>query len=182
MPDKVSWTSRADGACYCDGPLGAVLNGEQVARILILQDPPQGYNPFSRKEFFPPTDRLASNVCGDADGCSVDRCSDLTKEELIERSARRAATANARAAARQKTSITRLPGGAVIATVGVLREVRAASQPNQQAIFVYDDPLADNGEHAVIRASVEVPEEEVALLLLDVRRTFSDRVEPALPD
>lgn len=93
------------------------------------------------------------------------------------RSEKRAALANEKRAERGKAA-NQFPNGAQIAKVDELRRISSPSSPASQAVFIYDDGFASNPQHAVIRLSDSLPEEEVALVLDDLRAAFNKRVEP----
>lgn len=171
----MSWTGRPEADACCDGSRGAVCSDERVARITVRPLAATGYTPFRRSDFFPPTDGQFSNQCGNADGFSVDRCDGLSEDDIRLRSATRAASANLR-----RMEVGKQPSqsqdGAIIAKVQRLRELRLDDLPAEQVVYVYDDPLAENDRHAVIRCSQSVPEEERATLLTRVERAFDTRI------
>lgn len=167
----MSWTGRSDAEPCCEGARGAVAADERVARITIRPARPQGYQPFSRRDLFPPADGQFSNDCGMADGLSVDRANGLSEAEIVARSAARAATANARREAEGKPP-SQSQDGAIIAHAGHLRALRRDQRPDQQMVFVYDDPTPTNDRHAVIRCSVEVPDEVRASFLARMQSLF----------
>lgn len=168
------WTNLIDTAprCGCGMPSRACTSSEPVARITINQVPDIGYTPFQRKDFLPPKKAAVSNACGESDGVSVVRCGNLTAEALRLKSKNRATEANRRRRLMQKDD-NQTPKGAVVAQVGDLRNIRMAAHPYAQAIFVYDDPTLVEPEHAVIRMSVDVAEDEVGVVLAAVRAAFS---------
>lgn len=174
------WTDLIDIAprCGCGVPYSACTSAEPVARITITQMPDIGYTPFQRKDFLPPKEYAVSNVCGDSDGVSVIRCQDLSAAAVRLKSQNRATEANRRRRLANKAP-NQAPKGALIAQVEDLRSIRTAGHPHTQAVFVYDDPTLLEPEHAVIRMSVNVAEDEVGVVLAAVRAAFS-RDETAL--
>lgn len=173
----MNWTARCESDPYCEGALGRVSSDEKVARIVIRQEPDQGYNPFQRSELLPPKKREPDNTCGQQDGLSVDRSSNLSRDQLYARSVARAFAKNEIRKANGKPA-NQSPEGAVVAEVERLRQISRPSMEGKQVIFIYDDALPDNQQHAVIRVSASVPDEEVALILDDIRRAFDQRVGP----
>lgn len=159
----------------CPDGLGAVRDEERVARLFVPQVPDQGYQPFIRKDLLPPKGRAASDVCGASDGASVDRRSTLSDDELRTRSARFATECNAERARRGKPP-NRFAGGALVASVDRLRAIRRPVGKPEQIVLVYDDAMPENAEHAVVRLSEAVPEEEVAGLVDDLRACFDEVV------
>lgn len=179
----MSWTDLIDTAprCGCGIPSSDCSGAEPVARITITQMPDIGYTPFQRKDFLPPKSYAVSNVCGDSDGVSVIRCRDLTVAAVALKSQNRATEANRRRRLANKPP-NQTPKGALIAQVDDLRSIRTAGRPHAQAVFVYEDPTLVEPEHAVIRMSVDVAEDEVGVVLAAVRAAFN-RDETALgPD
>jgi hypothetical protein len=171
------WTTRSESEAFCEGPLARVDSTEAVARLIVRQEPNEGYNPFQRSDLLPPKKRDIENTCGEQDGLSVDRCRGLSADELIARSALRAEVSNARRVERGKAP-NQFPAGASVAEVSDLRAIGSPGLPGRQVVFVYDDAMEDNAEHAVIRLSEHVPEEEVALVLLDLKNAFKERIAP----
>lgn len=171
----MGWVDRNDREQKCGGSPGPVGDGDRVARITIHQSPATGYQPFQRKDLIKPSAAF-EDECGTADGLSVDLCTNLTPEDLLQRSARRAAAANARRAQQGKPP-NQFPLGALLASVSELRSL--GSRFERQVIYVYDDPISDGGaihpnpEHSVIRISDIVPEEQVAGVIDDVVQAFS---------
>ncbi len=166
------WTERDESQVTCDGPLGAVGNSETVSRLLVNMTPPTGWRPFSRKQFSIPENHEFSNVCGVSTGCSVDRSTHLSHEQLQARSNSFADAAQALAELQKPQKIKRTGGGAITACVGNLREIKMPSNDDQQAVYVYADPLRDNPEHAVIRGHGGISEEEWPIILDDIYRAF----------
>lgn len=171
------WTNRLETQVTCGGDLGAVSDDETIARLLLVQNPPSGWRPFKLPGFLPPSSGPISNTCGDSDGGSVDRANTLTGDDLQNRSnsfaAVQQAAAEARAAETGKPNkIVRSGGGSLVATVGVLRTLTVTSQNDAQVVYIYADPRADNAEHAVVRISTAVLEEELPLLYDDITAGF----------
>ena len=106
-----------------------------------------------------------SNACGDADGVSVDRMIDLTDADAKARSERYAALKEGRIAA-----------GAMLASVTVLRSITHEALEAGRAVFVYDDPKADNDRHAVIRLNDKVPRADFKRMQRKVIEAFTRRV------
>ncbi len=95
----------------------------------------------------------------------------MSGAELLARSAARADEKNA-ARVKKGKSPNQFSSGGRIASVQALRGLGRATDADDQVVFVYDDPKSDNAEHAVIRVSNGVPEEELAGVLDDVRNCF----------
>lgn len=174
----MSWTGRSDAEPCCEGTRGAVAADERLARITIRPARPQGYQPFNRRDLFPPATGQFSNDCGVADGLSVDRSNGLSEAEIVARSAARAATANARREAEGKPP-SQSKDGAIIARAGRLRALRCDQRPDEQMVFVYDDPTPTNDRHAVIRCSVDIPDEERASFLARLQNLFDTIISTA---
>ena len=153
----MTWTGRSDAVRCCESGRGAVLSGEQLARLLHTRNLPPNFDPFPRKELFPGKDGQFSNVCGDADGASVVRSSTLTDAEICERSGVQAAVRP-----------NRDPHGAFIGPVDQLRLSRPDGLPDAQHVFVYDDPKPDDDLHAVIRGreTLDRPEQSRIISLI----------------
>lgn len=160
----MSWCGRTDRDACCDGPHGPVDGHENVARLLheAIIDPDRAA--FTRRDLAAHKIAEPSNVCGDADGCSVDRMIQLNEDDVAARSKAYAAEKPGRVAA-----------GAVIASVADLRGIRHPSIQGQ-AVFVYDDPRAANDLHAVVRLSDEVPRSDFKLMQRKVIDAFRRKV------
>lgn len=161
----MSWTDRADDTPCCDGPLGPVGSGEVVARLLHskIDDPDKAA--FTRKELTGHGLDAPSNVCGLADGCSVDRAKDLDDDDLRTRSAAQAAEKAGRAAR-----------GALVANVVAIRAISHPDGKDGRAVFVYDDPRADNDRHAVIRICDKIPRTDFTEIRRALIAAFDRRV------
>ena len=156
------WTGSSDEEQCCPSALGAVRSDEMVARLTITRTKePFGYTPFRRADLFPGAQPV-SNECGNKHGCSVDRRDTLSDEIVFKRSADFAAVGK-----------NRIGDGAYLITAEKLRQHRLLTMPNQQVFFVYDDPMPENQEHAVIRAATEVPDEERGIVIDDMKDLFS---------
>jgi hypothetical protein len=163
------WTGSSDEEQCCPSTLGAVGSGETLARLtLIRTKEPFGYTWLKRQDLFP-ADETPSNECGTKDGCSVDRRDTLPDEIILKRSEDFAANGK-----------NRKGDGAYLAAVKTLRNHRLETMPDQQVLFVYDDPMPENEEHAVIRAAAEVADEERGILIEDLKDYFSkNHLKPA---
>lgn len=163
------WTGSPDEEQCCPSELGAVRSDETLARLThIRTKEPLGYNPFSRRDLFT-ADQTPNNECGHKDGCSVDRRDTLSDDLIRKRSEDFAARGN-----------NRVGDGAYLLKVETLRHHRLETMPDQQIFFVYDDPMPENVEHAVIRATNEVADEERGILLRDLKDYFSkNHLKPA---
>lgn len=124
--------------------------------MLHATNAPPEYEPFKRADFIPPKKGDVSDTCGASHGCSITRLIDKADEEVCERAQRQA---------------ERVPGrlaeGAFIAKAVDVRAIRAPGT-SDQAVFVYDDPNADDRGHAVLRASTAISKaafDEVRILL-----------------
>ncbi len=159
------WSGRSEDEPCCHGPLGPVRNDEQLARLTFQRTKePLHYKWIQRKELFP-RDNAFSNVCGAQDGMSVDRSSDLSNQQLIDRSEVHARRGN-----------HRLGNGAYVADAGAVRAIHSPS--GECAFRIYDDPLQDNDEHAVIRGRILVPEEERTFVMIDLEELFARTRRP----
>ena len=132
----MTWTGRADHQACCGASPGPISDGETIARLLHANIRVEENAHLTRSELQPPRKRPLDNRCGQADGCSVDRSSRLTDEELLRRAAAHA--------------LTRISTGAIEWKAGDLRQIRADGD-ERQVVFIYDDPMNDNHEHAVMR-------------------------------
>jgi len=142
-----------------------VNDDEWVARLLHSKiiDPDRAA--FTRKELAAEGIEDPSNVCGDADGVSVDRMIDLNDNDVIQRSNDYAAQKEGRVAA-----------GALLASVAALRAISHEEAEAGRAVFVYDDPRADNDRHAVIRLSDKIPRADFKRMQRRVIDAFTRRV------
>ena len=130
----------------CPGPLGAVAAGEVVAKLLHTGNVDPKTKAFRQDDLFPPTD--FSNQCGQSTGSSVDRCGDLSDDQVLERSVQ--------FAARRTKTPPPIACGARVADVDALRTI-SIPEHEGQLVFVYDDPLEDNERHAIIRGRAGLP-------------------------
>lgn len=169
----MGWTDRDDRQSKCEGPLGAVDDNERVARLVGTQVPNVGYNPFMRREFVPGPNGF-DDTCGNSDGASVDRLLNLSEADVRARSAAKADSVNGRRIAQGKTA-NMTPDGALVAEVEALRALRVADYP-EQVVFVYDDPMDTNPQHAVIRVKPDLPATQLAGLIDDIRIAFSGKI------
>lgn len=160
----MTWTDRPDSVPCCGDKPGAVACHEDVARLIHSKILDPDTLAFSRKELTAEKIVSPSNVCGDADGCSVDRATGLSDDELRRR-------ANAQAAKKEG----RTGQGAWVANVAVLRSLTHSEAPDG-AVRVYDDPKADNDGHAVIRVSANVPRTDFNEVRRAIMAAFSRRV------
>ena len=155
----MTWTGREESVACCDG-LGPVQDNEAVCRILIKRTvEPLFYTWFARKDLFP--DGVFSNVCGTQDGLSVDRSSNLSDDEVSSRSAARAALGN-----------NRMSNGGLQAEVSAIRAIARWDDPSN-AFRIYDDPLQNNLQHAVIRGCENIPDEDRASLMIELEELFT---------
>lgn len=162
----MSWTGRSEGEACCPGPNGPVRTEERLARLLHTRNLEPNYDPFARRELFPPKGGGYDNTCGDADGISVVRCSELSDENLRKRAQ---SQADIRPGRQQE--------GALLAEVQAVRSARAASFPNQQIAFVYDDAKQDDDLHAAVRGIETADRPEQDEIREAVRRAFAKRVD-----
>lgn len=160
------WTTRPDSENRCDGPLGYVRDEETVARLLHSKIEIPMSSAFSRKMLEMPKDGVFDDACGDADGCSVDRAESLDVSELC-----------ARADAIAALGEGRVGRGAVVARVGDLRAIPHASDPLERAVYIYDDPMANNAQHAVLRVSASVDRSEFQIVREQIIKAFALRVD-----
>lgn len=156
------WTGSSDEEQCCPSALGAVGSGETLARRTLKRTAePLNYAWFKLEDFIPKKDSF-SNDCGTKDGLSVDRRDTLTNEQICERSDQFA-----------NVGKNRIGDGAYLIKVETVRKARKYDAPNQQVLFVYDDPMLGNQEHAVIRIAEDVPEEERGILLRVLQEEFA---------
>ncbi len=163
------WTGSPDDEQCCPSALGAVGSDETLARMTLARTKePFGHNWLRRQDLFP-SDEPPNNECGKKEGCSVDRRDTLSDDVILKRSDDHAAKRD-----------NRIGDGAYLVRVETLRHHRLETVPNQQVLFVYDDPMPENAEHAVIRATNEVADEERGILLGDLKEYFSKKhLKPA---
>jgi hypothetical protein len=154
----MTWFERNERKACCDGA-GSVSDQEKISRILFKRTAePLHYEWLPRSELFSKVG--FSNECGEQDGLSVDRSELLDDEEIDQRSAHRA---NVRP--------NRIPNGALQADVKSVRDLRWLDV-DTQVCKVYDDPKNDNGEHAVVRAAEDIPDEDRSIFVRQVRDLF----------
>lgn len=162
----MTWTNRLDTAACCPGSKGAVDSTEDVALYLHSKIDNPDTIPFERKRLTgEDLGRAISNVCGDADGVSVDRAIGLSEAEIL-----------VRAKAQAERQPDRVSTGAKIALVSSLRDIRRDEDDASQVVFVYDDPLADNDAHAVIRLKQGLHRAEFNIIRRRIIDAFSRRV------
>ena len=141
MSGDQGWTDRDDAAQCCPSLLGAVEDSEYLARLIHSTiEEPKG-NPFKREEMFPPKGEF-SNVCGESHGTSLVRRDGISDEELCDRASRQA-----------ERKPGRVGRGAFVAKSAELREIEHPDRPGEVAIRIYDDPMATDQHHCVLRAS-----------------------------
>ena len=158
----MGWTSRSDAEPCCGELPGAVRDGEEIARLLHINNAPPEHEPFKRKDFYPKSGEEAfEDACGIADGCSVTRMSGKTDHDVC-------------SAAAQLAGEKREPRGAFIAIAGDLREIRVPDS-DDQAIFIYDDPNEDRG-HAVMRASEAISKGQFDEVRVKIHGAFRTRI------
>lgn len=153
------WISRRDDEQCCPGDLGVVRPEERVARLRIRRLVHPDWIAFPRKEIFGLLPQ--SNECGRSSGLSVQRCDDLTPEELRKRS---------QIHAEQRAN--RIGDGAQIASVTSLRAI-GSDRYQRKIVYVYDD-ANEVPEHAVIRACDQIAPEEQASIMIELSETFSE--------
>jgi hypothetical protein len=163
----MSWTDRPDDCACCGDEPGAVKSNERVARLLHSKIIDPATAAFSRKELTQP-EGACSDVCGEADGGSIDRCDSVTDDELRERAC---ALADIRPGRKGQ--------GALVANVADLRAIRHEAAPNGRAVYVYDDPMLENRHHAVMRVSSSVPRSDFIDIQTAIVKAFSRKVEPS---
>jgi len=140
---------------------------ESVARLLHSNIDNPDIAPFQRKDLTGEAlGREPVNVCGDADGCSVNRTSHLTDDDLRRLSEEHAA----------RGTKPRVATGAVIASVKALRDLRGLDDPDAQVVFVYDDPLPGNDHHAVLRVRQGLSRTDFKELQRRIAAAFTRRV------
>jgi hypothetical protein len=161
------WTTRCDATPCCGASPGCVNDNEPIARLLHsrIADPLSAA--FNRDQLTRP-DKPFSNVCGEADGCSVDRVAKLTQTQIRTRAVAMATLKDGRSAQ-----------GAVVALVSDLRAIPWPADPKGQAVYVYDDPMDTNPEHALIRVSQHVSRAEFQVVRKAILAAFKHKVEQA---
>ena len=169
----MTWTSHSEADIRCKNPPGPVRAGELVARLLHTRNSDPHQDTFLSKDFFPPRGGAISNVCGASSGFSVDRCDQLSDDDLRAR-------AKAFAASRNNGRVSK---GAIVASVDDLRGIRVTGSPDEQVVFVYDDPKYDdpkdpNEEHAVVRVRASVDRTDWDDLRDKIRKAFRRSVSP----
>lgn len=142
----MTWTGRPDSEPCCGDQPGSVACEEDVARLIHSKIQEPDVLAFTRKQLAAENIKSPSNICGEADGCSVERTAGLTEDDLRAR-------AEAQAAQREG----RTGQGAWIANVAALRAITHPDAPAGETVRVYDDPKADNDRHAVIRVWAGLP-------------------------
>lgn len=66
--------------------------------------------------------------------------------------------------------------GAKLAAVSALRAIPCAGDPNGRGVYVYDDPMPTNAEHAVLRVSEHADRPEFELIRVAIIEAFSETV------
>lgn len=163
----MGWTSRPDDEACCEGEHGPVQPVEDLARLLHTRIVEPDYDPLRRSELFPDPKKGFSNTCGNADGASVTRCSSLSDEEIRQRS-------RVQAARRPN----REQRGALLGRAGELRAIEMPDCPNQQLVFIYDDPNASEPLHAVMRGKETLTRPDQDDLRERIRTALSRHVPP----
>jgi hypothetical protein len=125
---------------------------------------------FSRKELFPPENgKTFSNECGDSDGCSVLRATELTDAEIQARSELQAAVRP-----------NRESDGAVLANAATLRDIEIEGRVGEKLVFIYDDPKKEDQLHAVLRGSQKLDRPEQTLLRDAIEAAFTTELSAEL--
>jgi hypothetical protein len=106
-----------------------------------------------------------TNECGVADGCSVDRANELTDAALKERAAIRAGE-----------GADRRPQGAIVASVDALRAITSPLDGTTPVVRIYDDPMEENPQHAIIRVHEGLPRPAFDAVRVKIIEAFSRRV------
>lgn len=163
----MSWAGRPDNQPCCGEEPGAVGDGEPIARLLhsVIEEP--AGEPFARRHFLPPKPGVCCNDCGNADGVSVCRSETLTDDEI-----------RARANALASLKPGRVGRGALVAYATDLRAVRHPDLPDEQQVFVYDDPMVDDELHAVIRMNDALSRPKQDEVRVRIRAAFITKIEP----
>lgn len=161
----MSWTGRPDCEPCCPGPLGATADGETVARYVNSNTVEPDKAAFQRAELTGENYDPISNDCGSSHGCSVDRIDGLNEEAIKSRSELQAVGRG-----------NRVAEGARLAIVEDLRAIRHHDYPDDQVVYIYDDPKPDNDRHAVVRVSDKLHRGELKELQRDLVAAFSKRV------
>lgn len=158
----MGWTSRDDTTACCGDEPGAVLDGEEIARLIHSTTVPPEFEPFKRQDFYPRNrDKSFDNSCGVADGTSITRLAG--KDDA-------AVCGQAAVLARGRE-----PKGALVAIAGDVREIKVPDTDNQ-AIFIYDDPNGEDRGHAVMRASEAISKGRFDEVRLKLHGAFRTRI------
>jgi|GEM_PF-6371218 len=160
----MTWTVRPDDEPCCGEAPGLVRCEEDIARLIHSKIDDPDVLAFTRKDLTGHGIPNPSNVCGQADGCSVDRVVDLDDDALRARSQQQAAKREGRTAK-----------GAWIANVAALRTIKHPAAP-EGAVRVYDDPMPDNDRHAVLRVSAAIPRTDFNEMRRAIIAAFDRRV------
>lgn len=163
----MDWSARPDDVPCCPGPDGAVAMQERLARLLHTRNIEPDFDPLRRSEFFPKTGKPFSNTCGYADGCSVVRCNGLTENDVRQR-----------CQAQADKQPGRVQEGALVATAHDLRSIRLEDRPDEQVVFIYDDPTDSEPKHAIIRGKETLSRPDQDFLREQIRKAFSERISP----
>ena len=139
---RKGWTSHSELLPSCAPLSSGVEGGEEVVRHLHSKIFDPAESRFTTSELFQGKESY-SNICGESDGSSIDRSSNLSLEELSRRSGEIAGE-------------KREPRSPLFARVAKIRGI-LIPDTDDQAFFVYDDPIeGSNQEHAIIRGSEDV--------------------------
>jgi hypothetical protein len=163
------WTDRPEGIACCPDSPGPVISAEIVARLNAVLPAPSGIDYFPRNELIPPKPEVEpiSNVCGEQHGYSVTRTAGRSDDEVAELS-------RSLAAAKGKSSFGTLAG-----PVDSLRAYRL-TQVDGQVVFIYDDPIKGDNNHAVIRVRADLSKGRVNEVREELKRTLARHIK-ALP-
>ena len=107
-----------------------------------------------------------SDACGVSDGLSIDRCTDLTHQQI-----------KLRAKTYAEASSGRTSRGALVACVQSIRNIRLAGI-NGPVVRVYDDGSDENPRHAVLRATGDVSRPLFSALREELAKRFSLKLDP----
>lgn len=162
------WVDRPESIQCCPNSPGPVKGSERIVRLLHTRIVEPDFDPLKRSEFFPPKNGF-SNICGDADGCSVIRASDLTDEEINQKSEVQASRREGRSAQ-----------GALVTVANDLRNIRMIEFEEEQLVFIYDDPLDNEIRHCVVRGSEKLNRPDQDKLRYLIRECFN-KYEKIMP-
>lgn len=140
---RSGWTDTPDGVASCSPDTVHVEDGEEIARLLHDKNSDSPKEKLKREELFAPKKDAVRNRCRDplgSHGASLVRSRGLSDSDLRRLSKDYAEKKPARE-----------PRGAVAGTAAALRAVKSKLKPDQQMVFVYDDPTKDDVRHCVVR-------------------------------